>query len=140
MENIEIELNDISFKLKSIGLLMSTLPIDYYKIDDLTNFYSYLSQELKDKTKKLDKLLELSYKDNYSVNELDNLENIAFDLNNISILANNITLDKCNIDELSAIYCYIGQDVEKKADVISSLELKKIAPRTKTRSIRNKIQ
>lgn len=138
MDNIAIELNDISFKLKSIGLLMSTLPTDLYKRDDLINFYRYFNQELKDKAKKLDKLLELLYKSSFPVSVIDVLENIALDLSNISILANNLSLDICNTDDLSAGYCYIGQEVEKKADIISSLELyKKIAPCNKTRSIRN---
>lgn len=52
------------------------------------------------------------------------MDNIALDLSNISILANNLSLDTCNTDDLSAGY-YIGQEVEKKADIISSLELYK---------------
>ncbi|STY70279.1 Uncharacterised protein [Megamonas hypermegale] len=125
MDNIAIELNDISFKLKSIGLLMSTLPTDLYKRDDLINFYRYFNQELKDKAKKLDKLLELLYKSSFHVSVIDVLENITLDLSNISILANNLSLDTWNTDDLSAGYCYIGQEVKKKADIISSLELYK---------------
>ena len=124
MDNIAIELNDISFKLKSIGLLMSTLPTDLYKRDDLINFYRYFNQELKDKAKKLDKLLELLYKSSFPVSVIDVLENIALDLSNISILANNLSLDTCNTDDLSAGYCYIGQEVEKKADIIKRGVLK----------------
>ena len=106
-------------------VLSSTLPTDLYKRDDLINFYRYFNQELKDKAKKLDKLLELLYKSSFPVSVIDVLENIALDLSNISILANNLSLDTCNTDDLSASYCYIGQEVEKKADIISSLELYK---------------